>query len=69
MGHTATTHRKPVKVKRTCCKSGPRCKRCPLVLKRLEHDGFAERVGKRAYLLDSPVPKPDLKRARTRKGR
>jgi hypothetical protein len=38
-----------VKAKKRCCKSGPRCKRCPVVLKRLEKQGFAERLRKREY--------------------
>jgi hypothetical protein len=66
MGHSATIQ-KPVKVKKTCCKNGPRCKRCPVVLKRLGDAGFADRLGKREYLMDSPVPKAALKRARARK--
>ena len=66
MSHTATIAKR-VKVKRSCCKSGPRCKRCPVVLKRLSDDGYAERVGKRDYLIVIQVPKPAMKRARARK--
>ena len=43
-----------VKVKKKCCKSGPRCKRCPVVARRLVKAGHAERVGHRVYLVDSP---------------
>ena len=39
----ATRARQAVKPKKTCCKSGPRCKRCPVVMKRLAKQGLAER--------------------------
>ena len=35
--------------KKSCCKDRPRCKRCPVVWKRLEKAGHAERMGKRNY--------------------
>jgi hypothetical protein len=66
MGESATAIR-AVKVKKSCCKSGPRCKRCPAVLKRLERAGYAERLDKRHYVIVIPVPKPAMKRARARK--
>jgi hypothetical protein len=53
-----------VKVKKKCCKSGPRCKRCPVVAKRLAKAGHAERVGHRVYLVDAP--KKTVKAARAR---
>jgi len=56
---------KRVQAKRPCCKSGPRCKRCPVVLRRLEAVGVAERTGKRTYVLDKPK-KRVLKKARAR---
>ena len=40
-----------VKPKRRCCKSKPRCKRCPVVCKRLEKKGLAERLELRQYLV------------------
>jgi hypothetical protein len=43
-----------VEVKRSCCQSSPRCRRCPLVAKRLASVGLAERTGKRTYLVDAP---------------
>jgi hypothetical protein len=49
-------------VKKRCCKSDPRCKRCPVVLKRLAVAGMAERTGPRSYALDAP--KQAIKRAR-----
>lgn len=55
-----------VKVRKKCCKSRPRCKRCPVVLKRLDEHGLAERVGKRRYELSPKVKKRDLKDARRR---
>lgn len=57
---------KDVKTKKRCCKSGPRCKRCPVVLKRLSQEGLAERVSKRHYLIEMPLPKKKLKAARRR---
>ena len=54
-----------VKPKKACCKSDPRCKRCPVVLKRLSKMGVAEREGKR-YLVSADVRKKHLKSARAR---
>ena len=42
----------PVTVKRECCGDLPRCKRCPVVFKRLAKEGLATRVGKRTYDAD-----------------
>jgi hypothetical protein len=53
-----------VKVKKKCCKSGPRCKRCPVVAKRLVHVGMAEHVGHRLYVIHAP--KKVVKAARSR---
>ena len=36
---------KTVKPKKRCCQSRPRCKRCPVVMKRLHKAGLAERKG------------------------
>lgn len=55
-----------IKTKGKCCKSGPRCKRCPAVYKRLEKVGLAERTGKRHYMLVAKLGKSDLKLARAR---
>ena len=54
-----------VKTKKKCCKSGPRCKRCPVVCKRLEREGMAVRESKRVWTLVD-VSKPALKAARAR---
>jgi hypothetical protein len=56
---------KPViKAKKRCCQSSPRCKRCPVVLKRLARAGLAEREGPRTYVLAAEVRKRDLRKAR-----
>jgi hypothetical protein len=54
-----------VKTKRPCCDSHPRCKRCPVVLKRLEKLGRATRTGKRSYVVGSAA-KGEVKAARAR---
>ena len=46
-----------VTAKKKCCKDKPRCKKCPVVLRRLERLGHAEREGRRSYLLDKSIPK------------
>ena len=53
-----------VRVKKRCCKSGPRCRKCPVVLNRLAAAGHAERIDKRHYLLDPDVRKKAMKKAR-----
>ena len=42
---------KLVKAKKRCCKSRPRCKRCPVVMKRLARSGLAESEGRGVYLV------------------
>ncbi len=49
------------KAKGSCCKDKPRCKRCPVVLKRLHKAGLAEKVGSREYELPEPLSKKQLK--------
>jgi hypothetical protein len=53
-----------VRCKKKCCKSGTRCKRCPVVWKQLAKQGFAEREGKLRYVVVDVVPKGVLKAAR-----
>jgi len=53
-----------VRCKRSCCKSRPRCKRCPVVWKRLAKRGYAERESKRRYVVIDVVPKREVKSAR-----
>jgi hypothetical protein len=55
-----------VKVKKKCCKSGPRCKRCPAALRKLERRGLATRVSKRHYVVSLDATKKDLRAARKR---
>jgi hypothetical protein len=55
-----------VKPKRRCCKDRPRCKRCPVVLKRLEKAGLAEARGEGRYVVDPDLKKRELKAARAR---
>ncbi len=56
---------KTVKGKRRCCKSQPRCRRCPVVLKRLQQAGFLEREGRRTWTFERKIPKKALKAARS----
>jgi hypothetical protein len=55
-----------IKTKKKCCKSGPRCKRCPAAMKKLERKGLATRVSKRSYVVSLDATKADLKAARRR---
>jgi hypothetical protein len=55
-----------VRCKKRCCRSGKRCKRCPVVWKRLSREGFAERQSKLQYVIVDVVPKKALKAARSR---
>jgi hypothetical protein len=57
---------KVVKPKRACCRSGPRCKRCPVALKRLAKRGLAERRSDGSYVILELVPKRERKLARER---
>jgi hypothetical protein len=62
----AMARRKLVKTKKRCCSSDPRCKRCPVVCKRLAREGVAVRQDKRHYLVEIGVGKKTLKAARAR---
>ena len=55
-----------VKTKKRCCKSGPRCKKCPVVCRRLEQQGLAERVELRVYRVAPDLKKKQLAAARAR---
>ncbi len=55
-----------VRAKARCCKGRPRCKRCPVVLERLEKAGIAQRTKKGAYRLPDDLTKRDLKPFRAR---
>jgi hypothetical protein len=57
---------KLVKAKKRCCKSRPRCKRCPVVCKRLDKEGLAERRSDGRYVILDVMTKKQLKAARAR---
>jgi hypothetical protein len=52
--------------KKKCCKDTPRCKTCPVVLKRLADAGYAKRIDLRKYELTGKPKKSVLTAARTR---
>jgi hypothetical protein len=53
-----------IRCKKKCCRSGTRCKRCPVVWKQLSKQGYAERTAKLHYVVIDVVPKRALKAAR-----
>ena len=53
-----------IRCKKKCCRSDRRCKRCPVVWKKLSRKGYAERTGKLQYVVIDVVPKRALKAAR-----
>jgi hypothetical protein len=58
-----------VRAKKRCCKDRPRCKRCPVVCKRLEKAGLLERRSKRTWIvleLDEKALKAAYREARSR---
>jgi len=57
---------KRVKAKGKCCKDKPRCKKCPVTLKRLADAGHYRRLDKRAYEILSEPSSKALKLARVR---
>jgi len=57
---------KLIKAKKGCCKSKPRCKKCPVVCKRLVTAGLATKTGKRRFLVEADAGKKALKAARAR---
>lgn len=65
MPATAT---KPIKIKSKskCCKDKTRCKKCPVVCKRMETAGYYERLDKRNWIVLEMPPKKQLKHARAR---
>ena len=54
------------KPKKACCKSDPRCKRCPVVAKRLVKQGLATRRADGVVVISADVTKKHLKAARKR---
>lgn len=65
---TSTLKTKKVTVKKKCCKKDLRCAQCPVVLMRLEKQGYASRSAKdkRRYWILGKVPKKILHLARRR---
>jgi hypothetical protein len=57
---------KLVKTKRRCCKSRPRCRKCPVTCKRLAQSGHAVRQDSRHYIVEIGIGKKTLKAARAR---
>lgn len=57
---------KLIKAKKRCCKSGPRCKRCPVVCKRLVKSGLAVKHDDGRYELSVTLRKKQLTAARAR---
>jgi hypothetical protein len=55
-----------IKPKKRCCKSGPRCKRCPVVCKRLVKAGLAEHSSG-LVIVYSTTKKKQIRAARKRK--
>ncbi len=57
---------KVVKPKKGCCKSDPRCKRCPVVLKRLSKQDLATKRDDGRFAVSKDLKKKQLKAARAR---
>ena len=55
---------KAIKPKKRCCSSRPRCKRCPVVLKRLRKAGLAERDARGRYVVSADATKKQKRQAR-----
>ena len=55
-----------IKPKKGCCKSKPRCKRCPVVVKRLVVQGHARRRSDGFVVISPDLTKKQLKAARKR---
>ena len=55
-----------VTAKKKCCKDKPRCKACPVVLKRLSDAGYSERLDLRTYKIIAKPKKAVLAAARAR---
>ena len=53
-----------VKPKKKCCRDRPRCKRCPVVCKRLMKQDLAERLENGRYVLSVDLSRKQLRAAR-----
>jgi len=56
--------KKAIKPKKRCCSSRPRCKRCPVVMKRLRKAGLAERDERGRYRVSADITKKEMRQAR-----
>jgi hypothetical protein len=56
--------RRVVKPKKRCCKSRPRCKRCPVVCRRLANRGLAVKRDDGRFVLAVELRKKQFKAAR-----
>ncbi len=63
---TKRSQAKVLKPKKGCCKSAPRCKRCPVVCKRLAKAGAAVKRDDGRYELAVTVRKKQIREARAR---
>ena len=52
--------------KKKCCRDKPRCKSCPVVLKRLSDGGHLVRLNLRTYKVVDKPSKSEVAAARTR---
>jgi len=55
-----------IKPKKACCRSSPRCKRCPVVCKRLVKQGLAKRHSDGIVVIFAGVSKKQVRLARKR---
>jgi len=55
---------KPFAPKKRCCHDKPRCKRCPVVCKKLSKQGLAEKLPDGRYILSIELSKKQHKAAR-----
>ncbi|CAA9502886.1 MAG: hypothetical protein AVDCRST_MAG30-2021 [uncultured Solirubrobacteraceae bacterium] len=53
-----------IEPKKKCCRDKPRCKRCPVVCKRLAKQGLAEKTADGTFVLSVTVKKKHLRAAR-----
>ena len=60
MAKAATT----IKPKKKCCRDSPRCKRCPVVCKKLVRRGLAERLDNGRFVLSVDITKKQYRAAR-----
>ena len=63
---SASVAGKVIKPKKRCCKDRPRCKRCPVVLKRLADADLAEHRDDKRFVIDPELRKKQLREARKR---